>query len=31
MFQEDEEPLEPDELPEHLRPAPPIDISKVHK
>ncbi|KAI5698345.1 hypothetical protein M8J76_014295 [Diaphorina citri] len=28
QWEEDEEPLEPDELPEHLRPAPPIDISK---
>lgn len=29
MLQEDEEPLEPDELPEHLRPQPQIDFSKV--
>lgn len=28
-LQEDEEPLEPDELPEHLRPKPQIDMSKV--
>jgi hypothetical protein len=28
-FQEDEEPLEPDELPEHLRPQTPIDMSKL--
>lgn len=28
-FQEDEEPLEPDELPEHLREPPKIDMSKV--
>lgn len=27
--QEDEEPLEPDELPEHLRPQPSIDFSKI--
>lgn len=27
--QEDEEPLEPDELPEHLRPQPQIDFSKM--
>ncbi|KAH7964442.1 hypothetical protein HPB51_027321 [Rhipicephalus microplus] len=26
---EDEEPLEPDELPEHMRPAPKIDMSKM--
>lgn len=26
---ETEDPLEPDELPEHLRPAPPIDLSKL--
>ncbi|PRD19109.1 UNVERIFIED_CONTAM: mesdc2, partial [Trichonephila clavipes] len=26
---EDDEPLEPDELPEHLRPAPKIDISNI--
>lgn len=29
VLQEDEEPLEPDELPEHLRPQPNIDFSKV--
>lgn len=29
LFQEDEEPLEPDELPEHLRPQPQIDFNKV--
>ena len=29
LFQEDEEPLEPDELPEHLRPPPEIDMSKM--
>lgn len=28
-LQEDEEPLEPDELPEHLRPQPNIDFSKI--
>jgi hypothetical protein len=28
-YQEDEEPLEEDELPEHLRPPPKIDYSKV--
>ncbi|KAL1452849.1 hypothetical protein WDU94_007037 [Cyamophila willieti] len=28
QWEEDEEPLEPDELPEHLRPAPPIDFSQ---
>jgi hypothetical protein len=28
-LQEDEEPLEPDELPEHLRPTPQIDMSKI--
>lgn len=28
-MQEDEEPLEPDELPEHLRPQPNIDFTKV--
>lgn len=28
-MQEDEEPLEPDELPEHLRPQPAIDFSKL--
>lgn len=28
QWEEDEEPLEPDELPEHLRPAPPIDLSQ---
>ncbi|XP_058464507.1 LDLR chaperone boca [Malaya genurostris] len=29
QWEEDEEPLEPDELPEHLRPSPPIDISQM--
>ncbi|KAJ6641148.1 LDLR chaperone boca [Pseudolycoriella hygida] len=29
QWEEDEEPLEPDELPEHLRPSPQIDFSKV--
>lgn len=29
LFQEDEEPLAPDELPEHLRPQPQIDMSKI--
>lgn len=29
IFQENDEPLEPDELPEHLRPSPKIDLSKV--
>lgn len=29
FFQEDDEPLEADELPEHLRPAPEIDMSKL--
>lgn len=29
MLQEDEEPLEPDELPEHLRPPVPIDPNLV--
>lgn len=29
-FQEDEEPLEPDELPEHLRPMPKIDMSNLN-
>ncbi|XP_055531286.1 LDLR chaperone boca [Wyeomyia smithii] len=29
QWEEDEEPLEPDELPEHLRPAPPIDMSQL--
>lgn len=28
QWEEDEEPLEPDELPEHLRPVPPIDFSQ---
>lgn len=28
-MKENEEPLEPDELPEHLRPPPQIDMSKV--
>lgn len=29
QWEEDEEPLEPDELPEHLRPQPQIDFSKI--
>ncbi|XP_064471668.1 LDLR chaperone boca-like [Ornithodoros turicata] len=29
QWEEDEEPLEPDELPEHLRPSPKIDMSKL--
>ncbi|EDS34952.1 mesoderm development candidate 2 [Culex quinquefasciatus] len=29
QWEEDEEPLEPDELPEHLRPAEPIDMSQL--
>ncbi|XP_030755518.1 LDLR chaperone boca [Sitophilus oryzae] len=29
QWEEDEEPLEPDELPEHLRPVPSIDLSKI--
>ncbi|KAF5289225.1 hypothetical protein FQR65_LT00113 [Abscondita terminalis] len=29
QWEEDEDPLEPDELPEHLRPQPQIDISKL--
>uniref|UniRef100_A0A1B0D3G5 Uncharacterized protein n=1 Tax=Phlebotomus papatasi TaxID=29031 RepID=A0A1B0D3G5_PHLPP len=29
QWEEDEEPLEPDELPEHLRPQAPIDLSKL--
>lgn len=29
QWEEDEEPLEPDELPEHLRPSPAIDFSKL--
>ncbi|XP_031832267.2 LDLR chaperone boca [Nomia melanderi] len=29
QWEENEEPLEPDELPEHLRPSPKIDISKL--
>lgn len=29
IFQEDDDPLEPDELPEHLRPQAPIDFSKI--
>ncbi|XP_011157198.1 LDLR chaperone boca [Solenopsis invicta] len=29
QWEENEEPLEPDELPEHLRPAPKIDVSKL--
>lgn len=30
-FQEDEEPLPNDELPEHLRKPPPVDFSKASK
>uniref|UniRef100_A0A6B2EE30 Putative ldlr chaperone boca n=1 Tax=Phlebotomus kandelakii TaxID=1109342 RepID=A0A6B2EE30_9DIPT len=29
QWEEDEEPLEPDELPEHLRPQKPIDLTKL--
>nr|XP_034187919.1 LDLR chaperone boca [Osmia lignaria] len=29
QWEENDEPLEPDELPEHLRPSPKIDISKL--
>ncbi|KAH6931278.1 hypothetical protein HPB50_023284 [Hyalomma asiaticum] len=29
QWEEDEEPLEPDELPEYMRPAPKIDMSKL--
>lgn len=29
QWEEDEEPLEPDELPEYMRPAPKIDMSKM--
>ncbi|XP_072763138.1 LDLR chaperone boca isoform X1 [Anoplolepis gracilipes] len=29
QWEENDEPLEPDELPEHLRPSPKIDISKI--
>ncbi|GFR01593.1 LDLR chaperone boca [Trichonephila clavata] len=29
QWEEDDEPLEPDELPEHLRPAPKIDMSNI--
>ncbi|XP_044730343.1 LDLR chaperone boca [Chrysoperla carnea] len=29
QWEEDEEPLEPDELPEHLRPPPQVDFSKM--
>ncbi|XP_001606770.1 LDLR chaperone boca isoform X2 [Nasonia vitripennis] len=29
QWEEDDEPLEPDELPEHLRPQPKIDLSKM--
>jgi len=29
QWEEDEEPLEPDELPEHLRPQPNIDLSQI--
>ncbi|BES95492.1 Chaperone for wingless signalling and trafficking of LDL receptor [Nesidiocoris tenuis] len=29
QWEEDEEPLEPDELPEHLRPQPKIDLSQL--
>jgi len=31
QWEEDEEPLEPDELPEHLRPMPKIDFNKIGK
>lgn len=30
QWEENEEPLEPDELPEHLRPQPKIDLSKLN-
>uniref|UniRef100_A0A1A9WMW4 LDLR chaperone boca n=1 Tax=Glossina brevipalpis TaxID=37001 RepID=A0A1A9WMW4_9MUSC len=30
QWEEDEEPLEPDELPEHLRAPPPLDLSKLN-
>ncbi|XP_053985845.1 LDLR chaperone boca [Hylaeus anthracinus] len=30
QWEENDEPLEPDELPEHLRPSPKIDISKIN-
>ncbi|XP_046685889.1 LDLR chaperone boca-like [Homalodisca vitripennis] len=30
QWEEDEEPLEPDELPEHLRPQPSLDLSKMN-
>ncbi|XP_062549987.1 LDLR chaperone boca [Armigeres subalbatus] len=29
QWEEDEDPLEPDELPEHLRPSEPLDMSKL--
>lgn len=29
QWEEDEDPLEPDELPEHLRPSEPLDVSKL--
>ncbi|XP_025156969.1 LDLR chaperone boca isoform X2 [Harpegnathos saltator] len=29
QWEENDEPLEPDELPEHLRPSPKIDLSKI--
>ncbi|XP_073985149.1 LDLR chaperone boca isoform X2 [Rhodnius prolixus] len=29
QWEEDEEPLEPDELPEHLRPQPQLDLTKI--
>lgn len=29
QWEEDDDPLEPDELPEHLRPSPKIDMSQV--
>ncbi|KAL1513218.1 hypothetical protein ABEB36_002654 [Hypothenemus hampei] len=31
QWEEDEEPLEPDELPEHLRPMPNLDLTKLNK
>lgn len=31
QWEEDEEPLEPDELPEHLRPMPNIDLTKINQ
>ncbi|OAD52961.1 LDLR chaperone boca [Eufriesea mexicana] len=30
QWEENEEPLEPDELPEHLRPSPKIELSKLN-